>query len=171
MNRLTTSLALYLSAYAPIYAIFALQITISWVIATATALAVLGILATFWLRQKHRRDTAKATDDGRTIASVERFTMYKILGYMVPAILAFVIPETQSANDLAAYAFFLTLCAIMYLRTDLIAVNPTLMAIGLRITPVATDASHQVYVLSRANPTQGQPLAPALLTHPSQFPP
>lgn len=145
INRLTTSLTLYLQRIHPIYALSALQITISWVTATATALATLGIRATFCLRQKHRRDTSKATDDGRTIAAMERFTTYKILGYVVPPTLGFIIPETPSTNDLAAYSFCFVLCVIMYSLIDPYRrkthsgwqLEAFRLGVGLRTWPVA----------------------------------
>src|SRR5690606_15706944 len=76
-------------------------------------------------------------------------------GYLVSYVLPFLTVETPGALDALAYGLFLLVLLIVYVRTDLIQINPMIYLLLHRIVKVQTDTGDTAYVIVRSVPRPG----------------
>ncbi|NIZ93500.1 hypothetical protein [Kineococcus rubinsiae] len=72
-----------------------------------------------------------------------------VSGYLATYLLPFLSTAPESLGAWGAYAVFFLVAMIVYIRSDLAMVNPTLYLLGYRLSE-ASDGSRTVLVISRA---------------------
>jgi hypothetical protein len=89
----------------------------------------------------------------------------EVAGYVASYLLPFLTVSEPSSRDLVAYGLFLVVVAVLYLRSGLVRINPTLYLAGWRLYAVTIgQAGWSGYVLSRRPLRAGEPLSGARLT-------
>lgn len=80
-------------------------------------------------------------------------------------ILPFLIVSHPTARDVLSYVTFIVVVAIVYLQSNMLAVNPLLYVLGFRVTGVTTAAGSGMYLVSRSLPRSGDVVLAAELGH------
>jgi len=62
----------------------------------------------------------------------------QVAGYLASYLLPLLVVPTPTVTDLLAYALFLTVVALVYVRSEMLDINPTLYVLGLRVLEVVT---------------------------------
>lgn len=145
---------LFLSSYAPLFVILAIRFEGWGLIAGCAALAVVGFVDSVHIT--HLAKT-KVIPHVITVTSVEDLGA-EVGGYLASYLLPFVTVPNPSARDLAAYALFFLVACVVYVRSDLVRVNPTLYVMGYRVFGVHDATGRRVFVLHRMPLVVGQRL-------------
>src|SRR5437870_13736060 len=113
---------LFLGSYAPLFGLLALRFRTPWLEAGCIALALVGGLDMVWIVFGVSRRTAaeplrlaEVTDAGPEVA-----------GYLATYLLPFLIVAEPNGRDIAAYGIFLLITGLVYVRSEMTQVNPTL---------------------------------------------
>jgi hypothetical protein len=80
----------------------------------------------------------------------------EVSGYLASYLLPFVTVPTPGWRDLLGYALFLLVGLVIYVRSNLVRVNPTLYLLGYRVLAVRYGESKQQYLLTRVGPRDGE---------------
>jgi hypothetical protein len=150
----------FLSSYAPLWAMFALRFDSIWLRIGFGALAVLGVLITLLLLRR-RQDERPSN----TTIRVLRDGGAEISGYLAAYLLPFLTLAAPPLVDGFAYLIFFSVAGVIYVRSGLIQVNPTVYLFGWRVVcgSVALGAggeglSMEVYVFTRRDRRVGEAL-------------
>lgn len=139
---------LFLSAYAPLFAITAIRFDTAGVRIGSAALAVCGVVAFGWVRIRRGRlasqprQVVTAEDEGAAVAA-----------YTATYILPFVTVSTPSTADILAYVVFYALLALLHVRTTLVQVNPMLYLAGRRVWRFTDPAGQSAFAIVPAATT------------------
>lgn len=79
----------------------------------------------------------------------------EVAGYLATYLLPFVTVADPSLRDLLGYALFLVVSAVVYVRSEMVQINPALYLIGRRVMSVRTGAGKWVYLITRREPEAG----------------
>ena len=145
-----TRLPLFLSSYIPLFAIAALRFD-SWLVRGICAgLAVLGVVAVivFWRR-------LSTTSHHTTKISNVREVGAEAGGYLASYVLPFLTISQPTARDMIGYGVFLAVLAVVYVRSDLIQVNPVFMLLLFRVVKVKLATGADTYLITRGVPRDG----------------
>jgi hypothetical protein len=143
---------LFWVSYAPLAGIFAARAYAAksigqgafWLIVMAAGL----VLGWTLLNGIRHRDVRKVTlqnvhDSGGVVA-----------GYLASYLLPFVTAGPANLGDIIAYAIYFVVLYVVFVRSDLAMINPTLYLLGWRIAS-ATEGERSVLVLCRQLPKSG----------------
>lgn len=150
---------LFLSSYAILFALLALVLWPSGFAFACAALAVFGVLVLVVLLRMARRgspdpyEVANLRDAGSDVAGY-------LVGYLLP-VLASPIPGIR---DLVAYAAFLIVVGIVYVRSDLVHINPLLYVFGYRVFSIEISGGRDRFLIARNRPSSGQHITASHLT-------
>jgi hypothetical protein len=114
-------------------------------------LFVVGVLDTVWIT--HRTSTRLQPYE-ITIRGTED-TGGEVGGYLASYLLPFVTVPTPGWRDLLAYALFLTVGLVIYVRSNLVRVNPTLYLLGYRVLAIRYGVDQRQYLVTRVAPRDG----------------
>jgi hypothetical protein len=141
---------LFMSSYAPLFALLAIRFTERWLWISCAALAVLGA-ASLWLllrlgtrAQAAPHDLVAVSDAGGEAAA-----------YLGTYLLPFLTVGTPDTRDVLAYIGFLAVAAAIYLHSSLIQVNPLLYLFGYHVLSVTDDLGLRAYLIARDKITVG----------------
>lgn len=84
-------------------------------------------------------------------------------GYLAAYLLPFVTVTQPSGKDLVAYGLFMAVVALIYTRSDLIQVNPSLYIIGRVATRIRTHDGLWFVLISKSRPCSGDTVQAASL--------
>ncbi len=142
---------LFFSSYTPLFAILAARFAATpWLAFGALALMALGAGCTVWVLYL----LGSSARSSLTVARVHE-TGSESGGYLVSYVLPFLTVETPGVLDALAYGLFLLVLLIVYVRTDLIQVNPMIYLLLRRIVKVQTGTGDMAYVVVRSVPRPG----------------
>lgn len=145
---------LYVGSYVGLFALLAIRFDTTWVRLVCVGLAVLGLGFMLWIVfVVARRSGAEPI----RIAEVQDAGV-EVSGYLATYLLPFVIAASPSARDAIAYALFLAIGGLIYVRSEMTQVNPTLYLLGRRIAKVSTNEGWRGYVIVREHPETDQVL-------------
>lgn len=145
---------LFLSSYAPLFGLLAIRFEPQWLWITCAALAALGLASLLLLLRLDARAEAgphvlaTATDAGGEAAS-----------YLASYLLPFLTVAAPALRDVAAYAGFLVIAAVINLRTSVAQVNPLLYLLGYRVLSVTDDRGLRAYIITRRSLQPGERVA------------
>lgn len=143
---------LFLSAFLPLWVVWALRAwpsSILWLFVALFVGGIVGGAVVLWAAYKQEGESSHVTD------VVPRQS--DIAAYLVTYLVPFVAVPTASLTDWAVAALFVGLIFLVYLQTDLIAFNPFLPIFrpGIRLYRVELDDHGLAWLLSDIRPAVG----------------
>jgi hypothetical protein len=136
---------LFLSSYAPLFAILAIRFQGTVLRSVCGALAGVGLLYLLIavvvikpLSQGRDYNLTKVEDASGEVA-----------GYLATYILPFVTIPSPSGADIAGYCIFAGVVAVIFVRSDLATINPTLYLMGLLVAVVEFNGTKRHLVCRR----------------------
>lgn len=148
--ELVVEIPLFISSYAPLFVILAIRFERLWLEIVCAALATAGFGVALMAVKRYRSLTPASwqvthvQDRGPEVA-----------GYLAAYLLPFVAVPEPSWRDIAGYAIFLLVAGVIYIRSAMIQINPTLYLFGWRLVEVTVDDSWRAYLLSRRVDPEG----------------
>lgn len=134
---------LFLSAYAPLFALLAVRFQPLWLMLMCAGLAVLGVGALLMLLRL----------DARATAGAHQLTHVKDAGaYLGAYLLPFLTVSTPTVRDSIAYAAFLIVAGSIYLHSSVVQINPLLYLLGYRVLEVVDTNGLRVSMASFFSP-------------------
>lgn len=158
LSSLWVRLRLFVSSFAPLWAIIALRQEGRSLTGVFALLAIAGVLSALLIVV----DVHRLTPSPRRVASVDDRGA-DVAGYLATYLLPFVMASAPSGRDLAAYALFVGVIAAVYIQSNMLAVNPILYFAGLRVYWVTTESGFAAYLISRDAPEPGSTILTAEL--------
>lgn len=148
MTQLIQRGQLFLGSYVLLFTLLAIRFEIAWLEIACAALAVLGLLDMLWIvfgvtRRKEPEPIVPAavSDAGADVA-----------GYLATYLLPFLTVAEPSIRDVIAYILFLFVAGLIYVRSEMSQINPTLYLLGRRVVRVTTTNGWSGYVIMRKHP-------------------
>jgi hypothetical protein len=141
---------LFLSSYAPLFALLAIRFKQPWLWISCALLAGVGVGALWLLLRLDARSApgphvlASADDAGAAAAAY-------LAGYLLP----FLVIPTPTVRDVIAYAGFLVVAAAIHLRSSVVQVNPLLYLFGYRVLSVTDVNGLRAYMITRHTVSAG----------------
>jgi hypothetical protein len=141
---------LFFGSYALLFLLLAIRFETLWLEVVCGGLAAAGFLDMLWIVFGVARRTsadpirlAKVQDAGPEVA-----------GYLATYLLPFLTVAQPTVRDIAAYTIFLMVTGLVYVRSEMTQVNPTLYILGRRVVRVTTDQgwSGHLVVRNRVQP-------------------
>lgn len=154
-----TRLPLFLTAYAPLFFILAVRFDEpAWLQLVCVGLTVIGalFLVTFVLAVRKTPTARLHVESAREVGA-------EAGGYLASYILPFVTVSAPSVRDLIGYGVFLFVTMLIYVRSDLVQVNPAVYLVLRRVVRIRTDHGDVVLVVCRQKPRPGSTLRVASL--------
>ena len=141
---------LFLSSYAPLFALLAIRFEQRWLQISCTVLAVTGVVS-LWLLL---RLDARSSPGPHTLVSVKD-AGGEAASYLAAYLLPFLTVATPTIRDVLAYAGFLLVAATINLRSSVVQVNPLLYVLGYRVLSVTDDYGLHAFMITRHRPPEG----------------
>lgn len=135
---------MFLSSYAPLFAIVAIRVQSLPVRVACVVLAMAGVGALVTVLTLDRR-SARAQS---TIVSV-RNAGAEAASYLAGYLLPFLTVTEPSVWDVVAYALFIGVVGVVTIKTGVIQVNPMLFVFGYLVLRVEDGTGAEFYVLTR----------------------
>ena len=107
----------------------------AWLQAACVVLALIGLIDMGRIVFVISRRTA---GDPVRVAEVEDAGA-EVAGYIATYLLPFLTVAEPSPRDLVAYALFLLVIGVVYVRSEMTQINPTLYLLGYTVARVTTD--------------------------------
>lgn len=155
--ELTTAAArarLFLSSYVPLFIILAIRFDDRKISAACAILAVGGALDTTAIVWRVRR----AVMPHLVIIGDAEDVGGEVAGYLATYLLPFVTVASPTVRDLAGYVLYMLVALAVYVRSDLVRVNPTLYVFAYRVWRVTTANGLRTYLIARVQPATGSPI-------------
>jgi hypothetical protein len=137
----------FLSSYSPLWVMLGLRFDPCWLRAGLVALGfacAAGVAFLLVRGAKERPTNTTLTITGDAGADVS--------GYLAAYLLPFVTVSDPTALDALAYAIFILVAGLVYVRSGLMQINPTVYLMNRRVfraTIPVNDTTKEVFVISR----------------------
>jgi hypothetical protein len=144
-------LRLFLGSYAVLFGIFAIRFRGQWLVWACASLAVIGCFDNWRIavlvqnKEPHRYKAEEIRDQGPEVA-----------GYMATYLLPFVTVAEPSGRDLLAYGAFLAVACLVYVRSEMVQINPVMYLLGRRVVSMRTSDGAWVHLITKVVPEVGQ---------------
>ena len=141
---------LFLSSYAPLFAILAIRFdgtALKTVCACLAGYGVLYLMVVVWLVPRRAQPRSYPVDSVDDAAG-------EVAGYLATYLLPFVTVPSPSAADLAGYCIVGVVIAVIFTRSELARINPTMYLLGWRVAVIGTGAASR-YLVCRRLPRAG----------------
>lgn len=142
---------LFLSSYAPLFALLAIRFEPPWLWIPCTLLAAVGVAA-LWLLLKL---DARSAPGPHVLTSV-RDAGAEATAYLASYLLPFLTLPTPTPRDVLAYTGFLLVAAVISLRSAVAQVNPLLYLLGYRVLSVTDKNGLHAYVIAKRLIPEGE---------------
>ena len=135
---------LFLSSYSPLFLIAVVRFDIVWLQVTCGVLAGIGAVTGWLVIHAHGQlarqplNVTRTEDRGADVA-----------GYLATYLLPFVTVAQPSARDLVAYGTFLLVSCVVYVRSNMVQINPTLYVFGWTVRIAEVEQGWSVFLLTR----------------------
>jgi hypothetical protein len=156
---LTVELALFLSSYAPLFLILAIRFRSSTLVVACAALAVLGFAAGISVLVRFRQ-VARSSWAVRTVEDRGA----EVAGYLATYLLPFVTVTEPDVRDVIGYMLFFVIVAVIYIRSSLVQINPTLYLFGWRLYAIEIGDGWNGYLLARGPVRRGTDVTAVRMT-------
>lgn|SRR5262245_35729066 len=151
MAETIIKLRLFVGAYAPLMFMLALRFRLEWLRIACDLLSVFGVVTLWFLVIRAPRrisadfvEVAEVQDEGGLAA-----------GFLASYLLPFLTVPEPSLPDIVAYVVFLVVAAIVYVRSDMAQVNPTLYLFGYLVVSIRTTGDLRSFAIVRRRPVPG----------------
>lgn len=138
---------LFLGSYSLLFVLLALRFRQPALEAACGAIATIGFADMAWIVFGVSRRTGP---DPLRLATVKDAGP-EVAGYLATYLLPFLTVAEPDGRDIAAYALFVAVTGLIYVRSDMAQINPTLYLLGRRVLKVATDQDWHGYVIARSS--------------------
>lgn len=145
---------LFLSAYAPLFALLAIRFDRWPLIIGCSCLAAAGIGALVLLL----RLDARAESGAHTLIAV-RDAGAEAGAYLGTYLLPFLTVSSPSVRDSIAYLLFLIISGAVYLRSSVVQINPLLYLFGYRVLEVTDSNGLRAYLVARGRREIGETIS------------
>lgn len=159
MSEIVLRLRLFLSSYAPLFAILAIRLEASVARWGCTALAVLGLLNVVSVR----RQMARLEPSPFTVRHVADRGA-EVAGYLATYLFPFITVPEPTWKDAVAYAILLAVVASVYVQSDMLAINPVFYLFRLKVVSIETECGFTGFLVIRTTPTAGDTVQAAKLS-------
>jgi hypothetical protein len=139
-------LRLFLGSFAPLFLLLAIRFETTWLEIVCGLLAFIGFADTAWIGFVVTRRTSS---DPIRIARVTD-TGPEISGYLATYLLPFLTVSEPKPRDVVAYVIFVVVLAIVYIRSEMIQINPTLYLFCRRVLHITTDGGWEGHIVVRS---------------------
>jgi len=136
---------LFVSSYAPLFLLLALRFDGRALRLTALGLGVVGVLDAVRLVEWQPRHIGPSP---HTVSEV-RDHGSQVAGYLVTYLLPFLPITDPRASDLIAYVLFLCIVGVIFVRSDMAEINPTLYLLGRRVVQITTSEGWSGFAVVR----------------------
>jgi hypothetical protein len=151
---------LFLSSFVPLFIILSIRFE-DWALqAVFATLALVGLITLVAMFRNARRIGAEphsieaVADRGAEVA-----------GYLATYLLPFVTAPEPSPRDLIAYGLFLAVVGVVYVRSDMLQINPLIYLGGYRVWSIRTEDGWIGYLVARHQPRRGDTLLASRLAN------
>jgi hypothetical protein len=163
MTEIVSRARLFLGSYVLLFVLLAIRFQTGWLEVACGVIAATGLANMLWIvlhvskrTQEEPIRVVEVADAGPDVA-----------GYMATYLLPFLTVAEPTGRDIAAYAIFLLVTGLVYVRSEMTQVNPTLYILGRRVVAVTTDHGWSGHVVARSSVRSGDviqvvPLNPAV---------
>ncbi len=151
VTRAAARARLFLSSYAPLFGILAIRFDGLALRLVFAALFAWGVLDTIWITRRARTHLQPY----EIIVAGTEDTGGEVGGYLASYLLPFVTISTPGWRDLLGYSLFLLVGLVIYVRSNLVRVNPTLYLLGYRVLAVRYGGHKNQYLVTRIAPEDG----------------
>jgi hypothetical protein len=136
---------LFVSSYAPLFLLLALRFDDAVLRLLALGVGVVGVLDALRLIEWQPRRIGSSP---YTVSEV-RDHGSQVAGYLVSYLLPFLPLADPSGADLVAYALFLCIVGVIFVRSDMAEINPTLYLLGRRVLQIKTSEGWSGFAVVR----------------------
>jgi hypothetical protein len=153
IGRVLLRLRLFISSYAPLFLIMAVR-TESRALGLACAvLAVTGVGSAMSILHATR-----SKGPGMVHVSRVRDRGAEVGVYLATYLLPFVTAADPSLREVIADVVYLLIAGVIYTSSNLLALNPTLYCLLLRVSTITTSRGDHLYVIAHRVPVVGSDL-------------
>jgi hypothetical protein len=138
---------LFLSSYSLMFVILAIRFNTPWLRVTCAIIAAAGLLDTVWIMYVTARKTG--SEPIRVSSVVDHGA--EVSGYLATYLLPFLTVGEPRVRDLVAYAVFFLVLGLIYVRSGMVQINPTLYLFGRRVIHVVTDADWRGHIVAKSS--------------------
>lgn len=139
-------LRLFLGSFALLFLLLAIRFETVWLEIVCGLLALVGFADMARIGFVVTRRTS--SDPIRIASVVDKGP--EISGYLATYLLPFLTVSEPKARDVCAYVIFLVVLAVMYVRSEMTQINPTLYLMGRRVLHVSTDGGWEGHIVVRS---------------------
>lgn len=151
MTEIVRRARLFLGSYVLLFVLLAIRFQTRWLVISCIVLAAIGLLNMLWIVFVVTRKTesepirvAGVTDAGSDVA-----------GYLATYLLPFLTVAAPTVRDVIAYVIFLLVTGLVYVRSEMTQINPTLYLLGKRVVAITTDKGWSGHLVSTSAPHVG----------------
>jgi hypothetical protein len=135
-----------------LFLIFAVRFRDQRLEIACAALALMGVVLALWILGSHEAGTAAAPIVAVHVEDVgDQATTY-LVTYLLP----FVAIAQPGLREVVGYALFFLVGALIFVRSDMVQVNPTLYVLGWRIVKVTSKENRMIYAISHRRELPGK---------------
>jgi len=143
----------FLSSYAPLWVMLGLRFKPSGLRAGLIVFGLIcfAVAALLLIRRSDERPS-------NTTLTITGDAGGEVSGYLAAYLLPFLTVDTPRVTDGLAYVIFVLVAGLVYVRSDLMQINPTVYILNrrvLRATIPVGEGTREVFVISRRNPRAG----------------
>jgi hypothetical protein len=139
-----TSFSMFISSYAVLFALVGLRLDSGPARIIAFLVAAYGLLVALFAVFITPR--AVAADPPKTVVALEDRGA-EVAGYLVAYVLPFVMAPNPSASELIAYLAFLSVVGVIYARSSLLYLNPTIYLLCKRTVALKFDSADRRWMM------------------------
>jgi hypothetical protein len=138
---------LFLGSYVLLFLLLALRFTTTWLVVSCGVLFVVGLADMIWIVF---HVSGKTGPEPVTVRDVSD-TGPEVAGYLATYLLPFLTVAEPTGRDVAAYVIFLVVTGLIYVRSEMTQINPTLYILGRKVTKITTSGGWSGYVIARTS--------------------
>jgi hypothetical protein len=143
---------LFLGSYTTLFVLLALRFRSGRLEIACAALALVGVVDMVWIVFGVSSRTAP---EPLRVATVKD-TGPEVAGYLATYLLPFLTVAEPTGRDLAAYGLFLAVSGLVYVRSEMAQINPTLYVLGRRVVRLGSDQGWEGHVIMRSSAKAGE---------------
>lgn len=142
---------LFIGSFAPLFGILAIRFQELALQGACAAIAAWGLVDMWRIT---RRLVVRLTPSSYTIADVDD-RGGEVAGYVAAYLLPFVTVPEPGPRDLAAYGLFLAVIGLIYTRSRMAQINPTLYVLGRRVVFLQMEGGWKRFAIVKRIPAPG----------------
>ena len=142
---------LFLGSYVLLFVLLAVRFQTVWLEIACGVLA--GVGSSTWCGSCSGFSKRTSEDPIRVAQVIDAGP--DVAGYMATYLLPFLTVSEPTIRDVVAYAIFLSVTGLVYVRLEMTQVNPTLYLLLRRVVGVTTDGGWSGHVIARSTVRAG----------------